>query len=244
MLERREVAGHAISGGPEVVIVQVEVQQIDVPGWLDSGPGICLDDGASDREGGRFRVIVDVAVARPEKLAVLLIQEPPEEPGAGPGAGLGIVLRQPGALVQPLPGLQGGGLKANAGPEQVWLGPEELPDADARVSPGARRAPGSRRAGAAMARAGGGRTRAGWEARTNALPRRRSSGPTYSLAWSCSQNSGQVHSAATAHAARPGPATLPSDSTRSPSTQAWEGSRWESRVGRGGLPRSCATSTM
>ncbi len=67
------------SGVGEVVVVEVEVQQIDVPGRLDAIGHVGRDDLARDRQRRRLRVVVDVAVAGREQLRVLLVEQAREE---------------------------------------------------------------------------------------------------------------------------------------------------------------------
>src|SRR5712692_1145035 len=48
----------------QVFIVEVDVEQIDVPGRLERDGDVGLDDLARDGQRGRLRVVVDIPVAR------------------------------------------------------------------------------------------------------------------------------------------------------------------------------------
>src|SRR6202521_5632407 len=83
-VEGIEVERDALAGSRQIVLVQVEVQQIDVPRRLDGVEHVGLDDRPRDRQRRLLRVVVDVAVARSQELPVLLLEETREQlPGQG-----------------------------------------------------------------------------------------------------------------------------------------------------------------
>src|SRR4029450_5080492 len=75
-LEGPDVGRAPGAGGGEIVIVQVQVQQIDVPGQLDAIGNVGRDDLARDWQRCRLRIIVDVAIAGSEQLLVLFVEQP------------------------------------------------------------------------------------------------------------------------------------------------------------------------
>src|SRR5437016_6488427 len=62
-LEGRDVGPDAGSGSGEIVIVQIQVQEIDVPGQLAAIGNVGRGDFARDGQRGGFRIVVNVAVA-------------------------------------------------------------------------------------------------------------------------------------------------------------------------------------
>src|SRR5438874_7303471 len=106
-LEGLDVGPDAGSGIGEVVIVQVQVQEIDVPGQLDAIGHVGSDDLACDGQRGRLRIVVDVAVTGGEQLLVFFVEQAGKkrqiERIAGFGARLRVVLVELRALVKPFP---------------------------------------------------------------------------------------------------------------------------------------------
>src|SRR4029450_226669 len=74
-LEGLYVGPDAGSGIDEIVIVQVQVQEIDVPRQLGAIAHVGSDDLTSDGQRGRLRIIVDVAVAGGEQLLVFFVEQ-------------------------------------------------------------------------------------------------------------------------------------------------------------------------
>src|SRR5207249_7826488 len=100
-LEGVEVGPDAGPGRGQVVVVEIQVQEVDVPGNLVAIGHVGGDDLPRDRQGGRLRIVVDVAVPRAEQLFVLLGEQAAEERRveavAGAGAGRRVVGGKPGA---------------------------------------------------------------------------------------------------------------------------------------------------
>src|SRR5258705_82041 len=101
--ERLQVQADPLPGLVQIMIVQVDVEQIDEPRWLDVGPDTGVDDGAGDRQGRGLRDVVNVAVPRPAQLVVFLGEQPLEEVGGERLAGRGAVPGQAGPLLGPFP---------------------------------------------------------------------------------------------------------------------------------------------
>src|SRR5450830_1283545 len=105
-LEGLDVGPDAGPGGGEVMIVEVEVQEVDVPGRLDVMGDVGLDDLPRDGQRGRLRVVVDVAVTGAKQFLVLLDEESREERRAEYVAGADTGCRVVGGefcpLLQPL----------------------------------------------------------------------------------------------------------------------------------------------
>src|SRR6202035_4037929 len=105
--EGAEIAGDALAGGPQIVEVEVDVEEVDVPGGLPRAPHVRRDDRARDRQRRRLGVVVDVAVAGRQKLGELLVEQAGEERRgervARLDSGFAVLLGEGGALVQPLP---------------------------------------------------------------------------------------------------------------------------------------------
>src|SRR5512141_337687 len=78
-LEGVQVGLDALPGAREVVVVEVQVEQVDVPGRLDRVLDVAGGDLAGDRQRGALRVVVHVAVLRLEQLPVLLGEQPLEQ---------------------------------------------------------------------------------------------------------------------------------------------------------------------
>ena len=89
------------------MVVQVEVQQVDVPRRLDRVRDIALDDLPGDGQRRILRVVMDVPVPRPAQLRVLLCRQPVEQFGCERISGLHparhIVSGEARPLVKPFP---------------------------------------------------------------------------------------------------------------------------------------------
>src|SRR5687767_7643720 len=73
--ERRKKAGDAFASRPEVMDVEIQVEQVDVPRRLGVFAQIGFDDSASDRQRAGLRIVVDVSVVGCEQLGVLLVEQ-------------------------------------------------------------------------------------------------------------------------------------------------------------------------
>src|SRR5262249_14615379 len=67
------------SGLRQVAVLEVDVEQVDVPRQFDIVRDVGLDDLPCDRQGRVLRRVVDVAVAGVAELRVLLGEEPLEQ---------------------------------------------------------------------------------------------------------------------------------------------------------------------
>src|SRR5215203_3976000 len=106
LLERVGEQPDAAAGFAEVGVVQVDVQQVDVPGQLLRAGDVGRDDFPCDRQRRGFRIVVNVTVACGEQLRVLLLEQPREQRRGEHVAGLDpalVVRGEWGLLVQPLP---------------------------------------------------------------------------------------------------------------------------------------------
>src|SRR5262245_1881423 len=65
----------------QIVVVEVDVEKIDVPGQLDVGQHVGLDDLAGNRQRGCLGHVVDVAIAGAPQLLVFLGQQPRKQRG-------------------------------------------------------------------------------------------------------------------------------------------------------------------
>src|SRR5687767_961717 len=73
-LEGLDVTPDTRPGGGEVVVAEVEVQEVDVPGRLYVIGNIGRNDFPGYGQGGCLRVVVDISVTSTKQLRVLLIE--------------------------------------------------------------------------------------------------------------------------------------------------------------------------
>src|SRR5262249_19708403 len=71
-LECLHVPGDALPRAPEIVVIQIEVEQVDVSGRLDGSADVACDDFPRDGQGRVLGIVVTVPVAGPPQLRILL----------------------------------------------------------------------------------------------------------------------------------------------------------------------------
>src|SRR6202040_2712761 len=77
LAERVSQQPNSTSGLGQVVVVEIDVEQVDVPRQLDVGQ----DDLPSDWQRGVLRDVVDVSIARAPQFLVLLGEQAQEQRG-------------------------------------------------------------------------------------------------------------------------------------------------------------------
>src|SRR5712692_6011177 len=90
----------------QIVVIEIDVEQVDVPGQLDVVHDVGLDNRPGDGQRGVLRDVVDIPVARSAQLLVLLDEKPREQLFREEVARLDahlVVFGQPGVLVKPFP---------------------------------------------------------------------------------------------------------------------------------------------